>query len=510
MAVPADLLTNTIPIDPALPAHREWLSKLQGNVLNGHGRDHTINLFVRLPADVDSARTLLKTLAPMVTSALRQEAERHDFKTSGLPGRLFCNLLLTARGLQALGVDAERLAKFTDLPDDVATKLKATFLSGMAEDAVSDLADPDPGRWLFGGPSNPVDLLVLLADDDVGELGRRGRDVKDRLEAAGCEVAQVVRGSALRTDAGEGIEHFGYVDGRSQPLFLTSDFTGLAADGSIDPATTQEAGGGGLSNWNPFASLSLVLKSDPLVDDEAAFGSLFVFRMLEQNVRGFTIEEQRLADSLGLKGRDRERAGAMAVGRFRDGTPLVMSEFDGVSPPKENDFNYGVDVNAENRPAGRRCPLQAHIRKTNPRGDIRRQFGSPNDDAERSRRIVRRGIPFGSRNRHPNAFQALDDLPSDGVGLLFMCFQASIRAQFAFMQNSWVNANNFVTGNVGIDPLIGQGGSVSHRWQAAYGVDGAEVTHGFGGFVTMLGGDYFFAPSIPFLLNPDAAATPPI
>lgn len=500
-------LTNANPLDTDDPTNRGWLAKLQGNVLNGHGRDHTINLFVRLPADPQRARALIRDLAPLVTSALRQEVERRDFKAAGLPGRLFCNILLTARGLNVLGVTAGRLAKFQDQADPVSPSLKATFLSGMAQDAVADLADPDPSQWAFGGPANPIDLLVILADDDADELGRRGRAFKDRLEDLGGEVAQIIRGAALRNESGEGIEHFGYVDGRSQPLFLANDFSGLTANGAIDPSATKEADGGALTQWNPFAPLDLVLRADPLTDDADAFGSLFVFRQLEQNVRDFTIEEQRLADSLGLAGRDRERAGAMAVGRFRDGTPLVVSEFDGASPPKDNNFNYAVDVGADGKPAGLRCPLQAHIRKTNPRGDIFREFGAPEDIAERPRRIVRRGIPYGSRNRHPNAFQALDDLPADAVGLLFMCFQASIRHQFAFMQNSWVNAEGFVKSAVGIDPVIGQGGTIDHQWQAEYGAQGSSVTHAFGGFVTLLGGDYFFAPSIPFLTNPDAATT---
>ena len=159
--------------------------------------------------------------------------------------------------------------------------------------------------------------------------------------------------------------------------------------------------------------------------------------------------------------------------------------------------------------------MHAHIRKANPRGDIVRKFGAP-ESAERERRIVRRGITYGRRNRHPNAFQALDDLPSDGVGLLFMCFQASIRNQFAFIQRGWANNQAFIDEGAGIDPVIGQldseqpGGPkaepVAQTWRPEYGSDQRPTQASFGSFVRMRGGEFFFAPSLPFLRGLAATA----
>jgi deferrochelatase/peroxidase EfeB len=213
---------------------------------------------------------------------------------------------------------------------------------------------------------------------------------------------------------------------------------------------TLEKDGGKVDVWNPFEPLKLVLLPDPLTKDPDCLGSYFVFRKLEQNVRGFIIEEQQLAEKLGLQGADRDRAGAMAVGRFRDGTPLVLSPTDGFAPPQENNFRY-----ASSDPDALKCPFHAHIRKTNPRGDIVKR--GVTEEAERSRRIARRGIPFGERNPDPDHFNALGDVPSGGVGLLFMCFQSSIRKQFAFMQRGWANNKDFVhKPDTGLDPVIGQ------------------------------------------------------
>jgi Dyp-type peroxidase family len=495
------VLKNDRPIDPLDPANRSWLLNLQGNILNGHGRDHTVHLFLRLPADAALAREVVRErLAPLVTSAHKQEMERVQFKEYGIPGRLFGSVLLSANGYRKLGfAEAELREAFDEEPESIRD-VQSNFLDGMAMHAEADLGDPAPAQWEEAYARADIDAMVLLADDDAAFLSRSVRQLIDSLEGR-CEIAHIERGTALRNDDGEGIEHFGYVDGRSQPLFLTSDFVDLV--GGAIGAGTREKDGGLVDRWNPFEPLELVLREDTLAGRGDCLGSFFVFRKLEQNVRDFTIHEQLLADKLGLKQEDRERAGAMVVGRFRDGTPLALSRTDGFDPPKENNFRYDTDDRD-----GLRCPFHAHIRKTNPRGDIMTEFGVPEEE-ERRRRVARRGITYGTRNRHPNAFQALDDLPSGGVGLLFMCFQRSIRAQFAFMQRSWANNLGFVKpGITGLDPVIGQPdqepvGSpvtpIDQSWRPEYGAAEPVVKARFGGFVAMKGGEFFFAPSIPFL-----------
>ena len=174
---------------------------------------------------------------------------------------------------------------------------------------------------------------------------------------------------------GRGTEHFGYADGRSQPLFLDSDFEDLD-EGKIVPSRTKErvAGArGNLKYWNPFARLKLVLLKDPMVDDPSAYGSYYVFRKLEQNVQGFALAERELATALGLEEDRSARAGAMAVGRFRDGTPLALCDQPGLPARLSNDFRYNGHDAQGAQPAGApidrfglKCPFQAHIRKVSP------------------------------------------------------------------------------------------------------------------------------------------------
>ena len=69
-----------------------------------------------------------------------------------------------------------------------------------------------------------------------------------------------------------------------------------------------------------------VLVADPgAARPGESFGSFLVYRKLEQNVRAFKKQEARIAGKLGLKGEDAERAGALLVGRFEDGTPVGSS-----------------------------------------------------------------------------------------------------------------------------------------------------------------------------------------
>ncbi len=93
-------------------------------------------------------------------------------------------------------------------------------------------------------------------------------------------------------------------------------------------------------------------------------------------------------------------------------------------------------------------------------------------------------------------------MPNGGVGLLFMSFQKSIQNQFEFIQRNWVNNANFPQSGDGLDPIIGQNGSdniSTGKYAVSYNDTTTLEEKSFDHFVTMKGGEYFFAPSIPFL-----------
>ncbi len=465
---------------------RKLLQRLQGNILKGHGRENTANIFFTFGTDVAASKRLLRELGNFhVTSAWRQLLDAEAFKASGRHegGGAFVHVALSFAGYQALGLAA--VAPGTAGDD---------FRRGMTSQGSRDALGDGPLTEWEAQFRKPVHGMLLAADESVGQTAALAATLKQLLEDAGGKIVLVQHGAALKNARGDGIENFGYVDGRSQPLMLQED---------ID----HESQTAGSSQWNPAFPLKLALVEDPAVPGQAAFGSFFIFRKLEQDVRGFKTREQVMADALSLTGDARELAGAMLVGRFEDGTPVTTSKTARAADPP-NDFSYTGD-------AGTRCPFHGHIRKTNPRGS----GGFEAEADERMHLMARRGIPYEDVKRqiHPSELPESGDmaeftskvkplLPTGGVGLLFMAYNHDIAQQFRFTQESWANQTQFPrNGPHGIDPVIGQGPRVDREQKMPKAWDGASGTIdsvSFGGFVKMRGGEYFFSPSIPFLKNP--------
>jgi Dyp-type peroxidase family len=327
--------------------------------------------------------------------------------------------------------------------------------------------------------------LILLADNEEDRLKDVTWLVSRKLED--LEISFFRQdGEVLRDKAGhQPIEHFGFRDGISQPFFYQAD--------------VKEARKNGYRNWDSFAPLKLVLIEDPLVDQKDCFGSYLVYRKLEQNVKGFKDEKDKLTAELtkkeiqNLTNKEKEQAGALIVGRFRNGTPVMLSNDEkDAALANVNNFNY-VDLETGSY-TGNKCPYHAHIRRMNPRGE------SVHIEKEVMRRIVRRGITYGSRT-DKNAE------PTGNVGLLFMCFQSSIPTQFGFIQTKWANTSAFLGRDLsGLDPLIGRNESIEHdteerrqKWCPAWGSDEPSIPFELKSFVTLKGGEFFFAPSIEFL-----------
>ena len=458
-------LDNPLAWTKANAEETAMLQDLQANILKGHGREHTAHLFLHFGAAA-AARQWLHAMASKVTSAAVQLNSNVAFKRTGKSGGLVTLAFISRAGYQALGATQN------------ATPRDAAFLAGMAA-RKKTLNDPASTAWeAYLGAG--VHAMVLLADDTAAKVKAARKALLASLPASVTLVGEetgLARKSKLAP--GEGIEHFGYVDGRSQPLLLIEDIE------------HERDNRDGTSVWDPAFALSTALVVDPAGAGPNSFGSYFVFRKLEQNVRGFKTAETKLAKALGLAGDDEERAGALMVGRFEDGTPVVMQKADGVNEPVPNNFDYRDD------PTGAKCPFHGHIRKSNPRGE---STGPGNSLAkERSHLMVRRGITYGKRSKHPNSPSLTPaQMPTKGVGLLFMAYQNDIGNQFEFTQASWVNNQNFVRANTGIDPVIGQGSAGGQRCPVEWGGGSATARKAFDfrGFVTMKGGEYFFAPSI--------------
>jgi deferrochelatase/peroxidase EfeB len=468
------------PIDFNDSQAQPFLADVQGNILKGHGRDHSAHLFLRFPADTRAVSAWLSELAAKrLTSAETQRRQAADFRRleagAGGPGEPFAGFLLSIFGYVALGVPEDRQ------PTD------PLFLAGMRNhnSVGSDpINDPPVTAW-EPGYRDDIHAMLLLADDDRVRLDGLVSTYLAELYALGVTTF-VERGDKLVYDFGPPrgvleIEHFGHQDGVSNPRMVVADIA-------------EEKDDRGALHWDPSAPLALVFLEEPRT---GGHGSYMVFRKLEENVRAFHTARNSLAQLLGI---DPDGAAGLMVGRHRNGTPVIPTTT--VDPEADaNDFNYADDRPEVGVPA-RMCPFHAHIRRTNPRGDVPHYISGADDAFERRMRIARRGITYGDRPRLYDPAPSVQ--PEHGVGLLFMSLQSSLR-QFAIQQSgSDSDTFPFNTTFSGLESVIGQSEDPTNvRPQPFPFRDPADpqAVREFRmmNFVTMLGGEYFFAPSIGFL-----------
>jgi deferrochelatase/peroxidase EfeB len=209
-----------------------------------------------------------------------------------------------------------------------------------------------------------------------------------------------------------------------------------------------------------------------------------VWRKLYQDVALF---RRSLKEAAALyEDGDAAKLAAKIVGRWTNGTPLVLSpdapdpDFD-PRTPGGNDFRY-ADVDQD----GRRCPLGSHIRRSNPRDALgwegRLSF---------RHRMIRRGMPYGP--------ELPDDVTEDDGqqrGLVFACFVGSISRQFEAVQVQWLNDGNIFHLGHDKDFLLGDPDGTGKMT-----VQGAPPF--FLGpqrcLVTTRGGEYLFVPGITAL-----------
>ena len=451
------------------PAFKKELDNLQANILKGHGRNHTTAIFLQFNENKKTdIKRWIGTLD--ITSAYKQLSDREAYKKDKAAGAAVLHdggpvicFFLTASGYGKIGIT-----------DDAKIPPGKAFREGMKKR--KDLNDPAVVHWQEEY-RRETDAMLLVADE-LPRLHIVVKKIIDTIEnTAGITINIVQPGEALKKE-GIGIEHFGYADALSQPEYLDDYIPGKV--------------------WDDTTPLGAVLVPDPaalLADnsrDSSCYGSYFVFRKLEQHVRAFKEMEESLADTLFPRQPEdalKEVAGAYAVGRFENSTPVIKHSKEvkfeeGKDPVADNDFNYA------NKNDVSRCPYHAHIRLTNPRKSNLSEMGKAIPGYKAPDRITRRGIPFDEAGRNND----MDWLPDGRVGLLFMAYQNSIEKCFETMQKS---------ANIA-DGIIGQQTSNTHQlWPVQWGNEAYQLKgFGFSDFVAMKGGEYFFAPSIPFLKKP--------
>jgi len=486
--MPVNLNRPPKDVDITSAEYEAMLGNLQANILRAHGRNFARHIFLRFTAPPAAVKTWIRdSVGPSVTTAkqqfeqiLRREADKN------FDGGLVRGFFLSAKGYEFLEFDIEQFASdtFRKGMKQQSDNIVEDFVEGILD---TNNKDPKPDTW-EPGFQQEIHALITVADATENRVKEAAATI--RVSVAGiAEVLTIEEGIVLRrTNAAgnrEPVEHFGYFDGISNPLFTKRD---------LDDERTENKD---RTAWDAGARLSLVLTDDPFANEADAFGSYLVYRKLGQDVLAFNEQIKALAVALNT---NEDLAGAMVVGRFKDGTPVLQANTPSPGPEVANDFNFTEDGD------GIRCPFHAHIRKVNPRGTTP-FFTSL--ESERRRRIVRRGIPYGKPMPGVTDSTEADANPAAPRGLLFICFQQNIEDQFEFIQRTWVDNQHFPTGiptlgifqrDTGDDPLIGQDRNEGQRWAKTWGDKASgKKTFNFESVIRLKGGEYFFAPSIPFL-----------
>jgi len=232
-------------------------------------------------------------------------------------------------------------------------------------------------------------------------------------------------------------------------------------------------------------------------------GTFNAFRVLKQDVAGFEKyldqaasdllkhprvdellppgDEEKIGKGLSRCAALREIVAANLCGRWRDGTPLALSAE--APDPKADltDFDY-VGVGDS------RCPHGAHIRRCNPRGgQIVQRI------ANNSRRLVRRGVPYGP----PYDPAKPRDRDEPERGLLGNFIGASLGAQFEAMSCDWLNLglqDPRITGSN--DPISGANDPGTSWFDLPLKAGGTIRLRRLPQFVSTRGGAYPFLPSL--------------
>lgn len=462
-------------------------SDVQGLLRFGYAKLPDTCYFVLRIRDAAAARAWLAS-APVST------AEKKP-----VPPTCALQVALTAHGLRNLGVREPIVAAFA--PE---------FVSGMAGQSdrsrrLGDTGDNDPSKWHWGGPSDQIDLLVIL-------FAAHGRMAAWQQEVCNEEWARAFEGGALITSDLNGREPFGFIDGISQPELDWDgrrnaprdqlDYTNLVALGEFVLGYPNEYGKYTerplLDPDSESADALPPAEDDPGKRDLGRHGTYLVLRQLEQDVGGFwNFVNRQNGSSPG----GRALAEAMVGRRFEDGAPLAplsAGAIEGITAAAgqpENRFTYKEDAE------GLRCPFGAHIRRANPRnsdfpgrpsGIISRAMtmlgaGAPGfrDDlvaSTRFHRLLRRGREYGRPGEDPGP-----------AGIHFVCLNANISRQFEFIQNAWIVNGKFNALPDESDPLLGAaGGSFSIPREDTCP---SRVT-GIPRFITVRGGAYFFLPGL--------------
>lgn len=465
------------------PASPVDLDDVQGNILRGYRADQAVHLFLRV-VDVVAARRWLATVLPNNAGdgsspwlGVRSAASWGSTKPP-----VMTNVAFTYAGMVALL--PHRRADLETFP--------IAFREGAHRraDRNGDVGLSAPDSWRFGRDDQQIHVVLSLYVFGEARAGDTHASAAEAFVKVGTilEAAATANGFALvdyqpAKALPDGREYFGYRDGISKPRIAGQC---KPDDPDFQPAASPGEFLLGRDYKSIFGGLSL----GDMPEDLAHNGTFGALRLLEQDVDLFN--KTITAEAARLKIADEAELRAKLMGRWPDGRPLSLyPPSSGIGGAPTNAFDYApswAHPDVDNDHFGARCPVGAHIRRTNPR--TARVAGK-----RHSRRLIRRGMP--STWEEPDG--------KHHVGLLGLFIGASLERQFEFIQREWIHGDLAASGIRGTqDPIAG----LRDKPTTLRLSDTQEAT--LPPFVRTRGSLYLFFPSLSTLRGLDRAAAPSI
>jgi Dyp-type peroxidase family len=517
------------------------VDEVQGNILAGFSKDFQTNIYLTI-TNVKAFQLWLKAVIPLIATTAQVLAFNRLFKAvrsrQQRPPKVkatWINIAFSHHALEEIEKEVPGLLS----PDFV----DQAFVDGLQKRSATLGDETTPGKpgnvdtWKIGGPKNEADVILIVASDDPKDLDEEVRGLLASLQGVKQLKNSPDHGATLPASLHlQGHEHFGYLDGVSQPGIrghVSNDPTDVLTPRQNPNDRGQGKPGQDLLLPGEFvfgyptqdgksADLSVPGPVSNAGPDWAKNGSFLVFRRLNQDVFGFHTFLNKQAKANGFA--DADQLGAHLVGRWRSGAPVLREpaqdapllgkddcannnfEFQDATPPINAKVTPSDCLDSTFPPSpgdktGARCPFAGHIRKAYPRDDVSPSIPGLGEPSTQTHRLLRRGIPFGKASTStPN--DPHDDGQHDR-GLLFLAYQTSIHDHFEFVTENWVNKPNFKDTNSGFDPVLGQNNAAGANRQRQFTViDPAgktRVLQTTADWVIPSGGGYFFAPSISAL-----------
>jgi cytochrome P450/deferrochelatase/peroxidase EfeB len=470
--------------DLPIPKADRWATDVarddvQCNVLRGfHGE--RVRHFVLSVVDAAKSRAWLADQATANSAAAMGFPRVTPSTEWTTKPALAVNIGLTHAGMIALGVRASWLASFpTAFVEGALARAEGNFDTGINA----------PEHWWFGGAGQASQMHMLVSLYQAPGAG-------DEFEAAAAALVASLAGGGLRLLVAHDAWHnggrswFGYVDGIAQPR-IAEACPERSRDDDFQPATTAGEFVLGAHYKNIYGGDSLGRLPAAL----ASNGAFCAVRVLEQRADDFRATLDAEAHRLT---KPPEWLAAKLMGRWIEGAPASLHP--DVGPPTgsaehlRNDFDYAPSYEYSKTPidhAGMRCPVGAHIRRTNPRTS--RVAG-----ARYTRRLMRRGMHY----------DITDVSDQRQVGLFGMFICADLERQFEFIQREWINGDRFAEGLRGTrDPFVGTPpDGRPHEFEIPMTSEPALKVR-LAPFVRTRGSLYLFMPGLQALRQMDRFAT---